>query len=119
MRQDELETAAPKKPAPEQGQQGPLELAGQIGNSNMQRVAQSPALQRSPAAAGLIQRAPLARQEEEEGGEEKAPETTPEAGGEEQAPEATPAGPEAGGEEQAPEATPEAGGEEKAEEEAA
>lgn len=60
---EERRAAARKPPAPESSERSPLELAGQIGNSGMQRVAGSPSLQRSPAAAGLIQRAPVAEDE--------------------------------------------------------
>jgi hypothetical protein len=85
-RQDALEPSAPNRPAPQEVQQGPLELAGQIGNSSMQRVAASPALQRSPGAAGLM-RSPLARESEDTGpapatpdAEVDVPAASPEAG---------------------------------------
>ena len=88
-----------------------MKLASQIGNQGVQRVAGSPALQRSPAAAPLVRGRLLARQEDEE-----AAENAPEAGAAEPAAEAgnenAPAeGAEAAGSENAPEA----GGNENAE----
>jgi hypothetical protein len=44
----------------------PMRVASQIGNQAVQRVATTPALQRSPAAAGLAGGRALARQEDEE-----------------------------------------------------
>ena len=92
------------------------ELASAIGNNAVQRVARTPALQRSPAAAGLTPSGVLARQEDE--GEEKEGEggATPEA---ESAPEATPAGGGTQGAEGAAPATEAGGGGTEGAEEAA
>lgn len=52
-----------RKPVEETGESGDkrLELASAIGNQGVQQVAASPALQRSPAAAGLLPREQIAR----------------------------------------------------------
>jgi hypothetical protein len=114
LQQEQRAETALQKPVQEQAEEQPkgLELASAIGNQGVQRVAGSPALQRSPAAAGLLGHGQIARQKVEEETDNKAEE----AGGNENAAEAAPAGTEnaAGG---AQNANAEAGGNENAEEE--
>jgi hypothetical protein len=76
---------AEAKPAAEAERPEGVGFASAIGNHAVQRVARSSALQRSPAAAGLVPSSVLARQAEEEegeaGGGTATAEATPEAGG--------------------------------------
>ena len=58
IRVSEQDAAVRGRTAHEQRETGPLELAGAIGNSAVQQIARSRSLRGSPAAAGLLARAP-------------------------------------------------------------
>ena len=58
IRVPQQDAAARARNVYEKREPDPLELAGAIGNSSMQQIARLPSLRGSPAAAGLLARAP-------------------------------------------------------------